>query len=112
MKYKIKNQTILHIIHLSLSSVHLLVHIHNCKDIVALIANSTGIPHLQYDWNIETTIEQLQLNHRMSVNVAPTLTAISKAYWDIIKINYDWKTFTIFYQSEQGAGTIYEIFFE
>ncbi|KAL9929272.1 glutamate receptor IIA isoform 1-T1 [Glossina fuscipes fuscipes] len=79
------------------------------NDIVALIANSTGIPHLQYDWNIETTIEQLQLNHRMSVNVAPTLSAISKAYWDIIKINYDWKTFTIFYQSEQGLTRLQDL---
>lgn len=71
-------------------------------DIVALIANSTGIPHLQYDWNIESSVEQHKLNHRMTVNVAPPIHLLSRAYLDIIKTNFGWRKFTIFYESKEG----------
>lgn len=69
---------------------------------MALIANSTGIPHMQYDWNINIDLLQRQMNHQLSVNVAPTLGALSRAYLDIIKTNYEWKTFTIIYETTEG----------
>ena len=71
-------------------------------DIVALIANTTGIPHMQYDWNIEIDLEQHKMNHRMTVNVAPPLAKLSRAYLDIIKTNFEWKKFTIYYETKQG----------
>ena len=75
-------------------------------DIVALIANTTGIPHMQYDWNIEIDLEQHKMNHRMTVNVAPPLAKLSRAYLDIIKANFEWKKFTIYYETKQGNNMI------
>ncbi|XP_037961200.1 glutamate receptor ionotropic, kainate 2 [Teleopsis dalmanni] len=70
-------------------------------NIVADIANSTGIPHLQFDFKEGESLPE-KLNHRMTVNVAPAPTILARAYWDIIKTNYDWKAFTILYENDAG----------
>lgn len=70
-------------------------------DIVAQIANTTGIPHIEYDWKLEAT-RQEHLNNQMTVNVAPALSALSRAYYDIIKTNYEWRTFTLIYETPEG----------
>ncbi|TMW44675.1 hypothetical protein DOY81_010240, partial [Sarcophaga bullata] len=79
------------------------------SDIVALIANTTGIPHMQYDWNIEIDLEQHKMNHRMTVNVAPPLAKLSRAYLDIIKMNFEWKKFTIYYETKQGLARLQDL---
>lgn len=71
------------------------------SDIVAQIANTTGIPHIEYDWKLEAT-RQEHLNHQMTVNVAPSLSALSRAYFEIIKTNYEWRTFTLIYETPEG----------
>lgn len=63
---------------------------------------------MQYDWNIDVDIEQRKLNHKMSVNVAPPLTILTRAYLDIIKTNFEWKKFTIYYENEKGMERIFE----
>jgi len=70
-------------------------------DIVAQIANTTGIPHIEYDLKLEAT-RQEHLNHQMSVNVAPSLSVLSRAYFEIIKTNYEWRTFTLIYETPEG----------
>ncbi|XP_065357964.1 glutamate receptor ionotropic, kainate 2 [Calliphora vicina] len=79
------------------------------SDIVALIANTTGLPHMQYDWNIETDIEQRKLNHHMTVNVAPPLTTLSRAYLDIIKTSFGWKKFTLYYETKKGLTRLQDL---
>lgn len=71
-------------------------------DIVAQIANTTGIPHIEYDLKLDTATQQEHLNHKMSVNVAPSLTVLSRAYFEIIKTNYEWRTFTLIYETPEG----------
>lgn len=82
-----------------LNSVCFEIVIH--PDIVAQIANTTGIPHIEYDWKLEAT-RQEHLNNQMTVNVAPALSALSRAYYDIIKTNYEWRTFTLIYETPEG----------
>lgn len=75
-------------------------------DIVAQIANTTGIPHLEFDWKLEAT-RQEHLNNQMTVNVAPSLSALSRAYFEIIKTNYEWRIFTLVYETPEGEfGTV------
>lgn len=67
-------------------------------DIVSLICNATGIPHLQFDMGFEeTNIERV--NHQMSLNVFPTQQMLSKAYADIV-LTYGWRKFTIIYDGD------------
>ncbi|XP_034472188.1 LOW QUALITY PROTEIN: glutamate receptor ionotropic, kainate 1 [Drosophila innubila] len=70
------------------------------SDIVAQIANMTGTPHIEFDWKAEAT-RQEHLNNRMTVNVAPSLSALSRAYYEIIKTNYEWRTFTLIYETPE-----------
>lgn len=70
-------------------------------DIVAQIANTTGIPHIEFDWKLEAT-RQEHLNNQMTVNVAPSLSALSRAYFEIIKTNYEWRIFTLIYETPEG----------
>ncbi|XP_058982073.1 glutamate receptor ionotropic, kainate 2 [Musca domestica] len=78
-------------------------------DIVALIANNAGIPHLQYDWDIDIDLEQRRLNHQMSVSVAPALQTVARAYLDIIRKDYKWRKFTLIYETEQGLARIQDL---
>ncbi|XP_002002744.3 glutamate receptor ionotropic, kainate 2 [Drosophila mojavensis] len=78
------------------------------SDIVAQIANTTGIPHIEYDWKLEAT-RQEHLNNQMTVNVAPALSALSRAYYDIIKTNYEWRTFTLIYETPEGLARLQDL---
>nr|QKN21288.1 glutamate receptor ionotropic kainate 2 [Bactrocera dorsalis] len=68
------------------------------SDIVSLICNATGIPHLQFDMGHEETNRE-RVNHQMSLNVFPTQQMLSKAYADIVQ-TYGWRKFTIIYNAE------------
>ncbi|XP_016946037.3 glutamate receptor ionotropic, kainate 2 isoform X1 [Drosophila suzukii] len=78
------------------------------SDIVAQIANTTGIPHIEYDLKLEAT-RQEHLNHQMSVNVAPSLSVLSRAYFEIIKTNYEWRTFTLIYETPEGLARLQDL---
>ncbi|KAL7740684.1 hypothetical protein ACLKA6_000051 [Drosophila palustris] len=78
------------------------------SDIVAQLANMTGIPHIEFDWQIEAT-RQEHLNHQMTVNVAPSLSALSRAYYEIIKTNYEWRTFTLIYETPEGLARLQDL---
>ncbi|XP_017012808.2 glutamate receptor ionotropic, kainate 2 isoform X1 [Drosophila takahashii] len=78
------------------------------SDIVAQIANTTGIPHIEYDLKLEAT-RQEHLNHQMSVNVAPSLSVLSRAYYEIIKTNYEWRTFTLIYETPEGLARLQDL---
>nr|XP_036232278.1 glutamate receptor ionotropic, kainate 2 [Bactrocera oleae] len=77
-------------------------------DIVAVIANATGIPHMEFDWRIESP-NQDRLNNRMTINVAPSVSMISKAYFSIIKSNYEWNQFTLVYETEAGLARLQDL---
>ncbi|XP_036222655.2 glutamate receptor ionotropic, kainate 2 [Bactrocera oleae] len=68
------------------------------SDIVSLICNATGIPHLQFDMGFEETNME-RVNHQMSLNVFPTQQMLSKAYADIV-LTYGWRKFTIIYDGD------------
>lgn len=70
-------------------------------DIVAQVANMTGTPHIEFDWKIEAS-RQEHLNNQMTVNVAPSLSTLSRAYYEIIKLNYEWRIFTLIYETPEG----------
>ncbi|XP_068151172.1 glutamate receptor ionotropic, kainate 2 [Drosophila tropicalis] len=78
------------------------------SDIVAQIANTTGIPHIEYDFKLEA-VRQEHLNHQMSVNVAPTLSVLSRAYFEIIKTNYEWRIFTLIYETPEGLARFQDL---
>lgn len=76
-------------------------------DVVALLANATGIPHLLYDWNRDSSsiingIKSLNHHHRLSVNVAPSSFQLRQAYADLIQRNFNWKSFTILFDDHKG----------
>ncbi|XP_036340742.1 glutamate receptor ionotropic, kainate 2-like [Rhagoletis pomonella] len=78
------------------------------SDIVAVIANATGIPHMEFDLKIQSTL-QWRLNNRMTVNVAPSVAMISKAYFGIIKSDYQWEQFTIVYETKEGLARLLDL---
>lgn len=72
-------------------------------DIVAVLCNMTGIPHLQFDWSGDETENNLRKYH-YTVNVAPSEHVLSNAMWEILKSkDFDWKSFTIVYESSTSA---------
>nr|QKN21287.1 glutamate receptor ionotropic kainate 2 [Bactrocera dorsalis] len=77
-------------------------------DIVAVIANATGIPHMEFDWRIESPTQD-RLNNRMTINVAPSVSMISKAYYSIIKSNYEWQQFTLVYETKIGLARLQDL---
>lgn len=69
-------------------------------DIVEVLCNMTGIPHLQFDWHPQQSMRE-RLNHQLSINVAPSELIISTALADILRSkDFDWKSFTIAYERE------------
>uniref|UniRef100_W8CAB7 Glutamate receptor ionotropic, kainate 2 n=1 Tax=Ceratitis capitata TaxID=7213 RepID=W8CAB7_CERCA len=78
------------------------------SDIVAIIANATGIPHMEFDWSIASPAQNI-LNNRMTVNVAPSVAMISKAYYNIIKNHYGWDEFTIVYETKAGLTRLQDL---
>ncbi|XP_065356425.1 glutamate receptor ionotropic, kainate 2 [Calliphora vicina] len=74
------------------------------SDIVAILCNMTGIPHLQFDWSGDETENNLRKYH-YTVNVAPSEHVLSNAMWDILKSkDFDWKSFTIIYESSTNLA--------
>ncbi|XP_073835691.1 glutamate receptor ionotropic, kainate 2-like [Musca autumnalis] len=72
------------------------------SDIVSLICNATGIPHMLFDYLGEEN-DLLKINHQMTLNVFPSQPVLSKAYADIVQ-NYGWKKFTIVYDEEDASA--------
>ncbi|XP_055907198.1 glutamate receptor ionotropic, kainate 2-like [Eupeodes corollae] len=77
------------------------------SDIVALICNSTGIPNILFDWSPEESMTE-RMNHRMTVNVAPSTTILSKAYSDIV-YNYAWKGYTVLYENHEALVRLQDL---
>ncbi|KAM7352229.1 glutamate receptor IIB [Cochliomyia hominivorax] len=74
------------------------------SDIVAILCNMTGIPHLQFDWSGDETENNLRKYH-YTVNVAPSEQILSNAMWDILKNkDFNWKSFTIVYESSTNLA--------
>lgn len=67
---------------------------------MAIVCNETGIPHIMYDYEREETVRDKEL-HAMTMHVAPAISILSKAYFDIIN-SYGWKSFTIIYDNDNG----------
>ncbi|XP_054744748.1 glutamate receptor ionotropic, kainate 1 [Anastrepha obliqua] len=78
------------------------------SDIVEVICNATGIPHLQFDWHVQET-EHHRHNHQLTVNVAPTEQMLSVAILDIMK-NLNWKSFSIVYENSRSLTRMQLLF--
>ncbi|XP_023301839.2 glutamate receptor ionotropic, kainate 2 [Lucilia cuprina] len=72
------------------------------SDIVSLICNSTGIPHILFDALSEEHQLQKQ-NHQLTINVYPAQLILSKAYADIVQ-NFGWRKFTVVYDEEDVSA--------
>lgn len=70
-------------------------------DIVSLICNSTGIPHILFDALSEENQLDKQ-NHQLTLNIYPAQLILSKAYADIVQ-NFGWRKYAVVY--EEGDGT-------
>uniref|UniRef100_W8BR51 Glutamate receptor ionotropic, kainate 3 n=1 Tax=Ceratitis capitata TaxID=7213 RepID=W8BR51_CERCA len=68
------------------------------SDIVSVICNATGIPHIEFDISQEETGEE-KINHQMTLSVFPAQLILSKAYSDIVHSN-GWRKFTIVYDAD------------
>uniref|UniRef100_A0A0K8WAY1 Glutamate receptor, ionotropic kainate 2 n=1 Tax=Bactrocera latifrons TaxID=174628 RepID=A0A0K8WAY1_BACLA len=80
------------------------------SDIVEVICNTTGIPHLQFDWHEENFYIHTR-NHKLTVNVAPTENMLATAFLDILHMKQlDWKSFTIVYENSRSLGRMELIF--
>ncbi|XP_034473399.1 glutamate receptor ionotropic, kainate 2 [Drosophila innubila] len=73
------------------------------SDIVALVCNNTGIPHIEFDVADEEHLEE-KPNHQMTLNLYPSQLILSKAYADIVQ-NLGWRKFTVVYDSEDTKAT-------
>ncbi|KAH8353487.1 hypothetical protein KR084_011300 [Drosophila pseudotakahashii] len=68
------------------------------SDIVALVCNNTGIPHIEFDVSDEELQEE-KPNHQLTLNLYPSQVILSKAYADIVQ-NFGWRKFTIVYDAD------------
>ncbi|XP_017064315.2 glutamate receptor ionotropic, kainate 2 [Drosophila eugracilis] len=79
------------------------------SDIVEVLCNMTGIPHLQFDWHPQQSGRE-RLNHQLSVNVAPMELLLSAALTDILgSKSFDWKSFTIAYEKSAHLSRLQHI---
>ncbi|XP_064553646.1 glutamate receptor ionotropic, kainate 2 [Drosophila montana] len=80
------------------------------SDIVEVLCNMTGIPHLQFDWHPQQSPRE-RLNHQLTINVAPSELIISMALSDILRSKaFDWKSFTIAYERDTHLARLQHIF--
>ncbi|TDG47195.1 hypothetical protein AWZ03_006326 [Drosophila navojoa] len=80
------------------------------SDIVEVLCNMTGIPHLQFDWHPQQSARE-RLNHQLTINVAPSELIISTALSDILRSKeFDWKSFTIAYERDTHLARLQHIF--
>ncbi|XP_055379344.1 glutamate receptor ionotropic, kainate 2-like [Condylostylus longicornis] len=68
------------------------------SDIVESVCNYAGIPHIKFDWNHDGTFAEKSF-HKMTINMYPSLQALSKAYSDIL-LNFGWRQFSLIYQDD------------
>ncbi|XP_036340677.1 glutamate receptor ionotropic, kainate 1-like [Rhagoletis pomonella] len=81
------------------------------SDIVEVICNTTGIPHLQFDWHANEAYGGHSRNHKLTVNVAPTEQMLSCAFLDIMRMKQlDWKSFTIVYENSRSLARMQRLF--
>ncbi|KAL7742445.1 hypothetical protein ACLKA6_019075 [Drosophila palustris] len=73
------------------------------SDIVALVCNNTGIPHIEFDVADEEHQEE-KPNHQMTLNLYPSQPILSKAYADIVQ-NLGWRKFTVVYDADDTKAT-------
>ncbi|XP_062142127.1 LOW QUALITY PROTEIN: glutamate receptor ionotropic, kainate 2 [Drosophila sulfurigaster albostrigata] len=73
------------------------------SDIVALISNNTGIPHIEFDAADEEQLAE-KPNHQMTLNLYPSQLILSKAYADIVQ-NLGWRKFTVVYDAEDPKAS-------
>ncbi|KAH8353734.1 hypothetical protein KR084_013022 [Drosophila pseudotakahashii] len=79
------------------------------SDIVEVLCNMTGIPHLQFDWHPQQSGRD-RLNHQLTVNVAPMELYLSSAFLDILSSkSFDWKSFTIAYEKNAHLNRLQHI---
>ncbi|XP_060666776.1 glutamate receptor ionotropic, kainate 2 [Drosophila nasuta] len=79
------------------------------SDIVEVLCNMTGIPHLQFDWHPQQPLRD-RINHQMTVNVAPSELILSSALSDILRSKaFDWKSFTIAYERDAHFARLQHI---
>lgn len=76
------------------------VYLFSFSDIVSLICNSTGIPHILFD-AVNEEQQSLKQNYQLTLNVYPAQLILSKAYADIVQ-NFGWRKFTVVYDEEDG----------
>ncbi|XP_017845406.1 glutamate receptor ionotropic, kainate 2 [Drosophila busckii] len=79
------------------------------SDIVEVLCNMTGIPHLQFDWHPQPSARD-RYNHKLTVNVAPSELVLSMALYDILRSKaFDWKSFTIVYEKDSHLARLQHI---
>ncbi|KAH8377029.1 hypothetical protein KR093_002855 [Drosophila rubida] len=79
------------------------------SDIVEVLCNMTGIPHLQFDWHPQQSLRD-RINHKMTINVAPSELILSTALSDILRSKaFDWKSFTIAYERDSHLARLQHI---
>ncbi|XP_016963221.1 glutamate receptor ionotropic, kainate 2 [Drosophila biarmipes] len=79
------------------------------SDIVEVLCNMTGIPHLQFDWHPQQS-ERERINRQLTVNVAPMEHLLSAAFLDILASkSFDWKSFTIAYEKSAHLNRLQHI---
>ncbi|XP_052837544.1 glutamate receptor ionotropic, kainate 2 isoform X1 [Drosophila gunungcola] len=79
------------------------------SDIVQVLCNMTGIPHLQFDWQPQLSARE-RVNHQLTVNVAPMELLLSSAFSDILgSKSFDWKSFTIAYEKNAHLNRLQHI---
>ena len=72
------------------------------SEIVVVICNTTGIPHLQFDGHGENFYIN-GCNHKLTVNVAPFEKMLAQAFLDILHMKQlNWKSFTIVYENSRS----------
>ncbi|XP_017012821.2 glutamate receptor ionotropic, kainate 2 [Drosophila takahashii] len=79
------------------------------SDIVEVLCNMTGIPHMQFDWHPQQSGRE-RLNHQLTVNVAPMELFLSSAFLDILSSkSFDWRSFTIAYEKSAHLNRLQHI---
>ncbi|EDW76392.1 uncharacterized protein Dwil_GK14684 [Drosophila willistoni] len=80
------------------------------SDIVDVLCNMTGIPHMQFDWHPQQSSRE-RLNRQLTVNVAPMEVILSNALSDILSSkDFDWKSFTIAYEKNSHLSRLQHVF--
>ncbi|KAL9925587.1 glutamate receptor ionotropic, kainate 2 isoform X1 [Glossina fuscipes] len=67
------------------------------SDIIASIANTLDIPHLEYDWSPSEALDKKQ-HMAMTLNVHPDNLDLTRGLADIVQ-SFGWRSYTIAYES-------------